>query len=177
MLTEVATLDAVLDTHAAELGGDFTGYRNHAYRVANLCVALSGSDAQQLEKIAVAAAFHDLGIWTAGTFDYLRPSIDLARAYLVQSGKADWTEEISGMILQHHKSTPYRGNAQWLVEPFRKADWIDVTGGLRSFGLPRRFIREIYGQWPSAGFHKRLVQLEFGHLGTHPLNPLPMVRL
>jgi HD superfamily phosphodiesterase len=51
----------------------FTAYKNHAYRVANLCVAFSSGDGAQLEKIATAAAFHDLGIWTNHTFDYLGP--------------------------------------------------------------------------------------------------------
>jgi hypothetical protein len=39
VITETATLDRVLRGHAAELATDFVGYRNHACRVANLCVA------------------------------------------------------------------------------------------------------------------------------------------
>ena len=39
VLTEIATLDALLNAHTAQLGDDFTAYRNHTYRVANLCVA------------------------------------------------------------------------------------------------------------------------------------------
>ncbi|HEU0054861.1 MAG TPA: HD domain-containing protein, partial [Longimicrobium sp.] len=81
MLTEIATLDEVLDAHAAELGADFTAYRNHAYRVANLCLALAPDAPGRVEKIALAAAFHDLGIWTDGTFDYLPPSVRLAREH------------------------------------------------------------------------------------------------
>jgi len=69
MLTAVAILDELLDAHAAALGRDFTGYRNHAYRVVNLCVTQSSGDPEQLEKSAIVAAFHDLGIWTDGTFD------------------------------------------------------------------------------------------------------------
>ena len=74
LLTSLPTLDAVLVAHAAALGDDFTGYRNHAYRVANLTIALSSFDADAVEQIALAAAFHDLGIWTDCTFDYLEPS-------------------------------------------------------------------------------------------------------
>ena len=44
----------------------------------NLCVALRSGNAERLEKIAIAAAFHDTGIWVDGTFDYLPPSIRLA---------------------------------------------------------------------------------------------------
>lgn len=177
LLTEIPTLNELLRAHAAELGKDFTAYRNHTYRVVNLGVALSSDDPERLEKMAIAAAFHDLGIWTDGTFDYLPPSVRLASAYLAQSGRAEWTPEITEMILEHHKISAYRGNPDWLVEPFRRADWIDVTRGLRAFGLPRSLLREVFSAWPSAGFHKRLVQLELKRLRTHPWSPLPMFRL
>ncbi len=85
--------------------------------------------------------------------------------------------EITEMILQHHKISRYRLNPEWLVEPFRRADWVDVTRGLLTLGLPPSLIGAVYAQWPSAGFHKRLVQLELAHLRRHPLNPLPVFRL
>ena len=177
LLTEIATLDEILNDHAGELGRDFTPYRNHAYRVANLCFVLAGSDPAQLRKIAVAAAFHDLGIWTDGTFDYLPPSVRLASDYLTRSGRTDWIAEITETILQHHKISRYRGNPSWLVEPFRRSDWADVTGGVIASGASRKLLRETYATWPSAGFHRHLVQLELRRLRTHPWNPLPMVRL
>jgi HD domain len=177
VVTEIAALDEILNAHATHLGDDFTLYRNHSYRVANLCIAQSAAGAGQIEKIAIAAALHDLGIWTDGTFDYLRPSARLARAYLAGSAKADWEQEIREMILNHHKVTRYRSNPDWLVEPFRRADWIDVTRGLITFGLPRRTIGRLYEIWPSAGFHRRLIELELAHLRKHPLNPFPVFRL
>ncbi|MQA29822.1 MAG: hypothetical protein GEU82_08290 [Luteitalea sp.] len=177
LLTKIAILDQLLDAHATALGGDLMAYRNHAYRVVNLCVAFSPDDPEQLQKMAVAAAFHDLAIWTDGTFDYLQPSIRLASAHLAQSGRAEWTTEIAGMIREHHKISRYRGDPEGLVESFRRADWVDVSRGLLTFGLPRRLLREISSTWPSAGFHKRLVQLALRRLWTHPSNPLPMVKL
>lgn len=177
LLTEIPILDELLHAHVGVLGRDFAGYRNHTYRVVNLCVAQSSSDPEQLEKMTIAAAFHDLGIWTDGTFDYLPPSVRLASAYLVGAGKAEWAEEISDMILEHHKISRYRGAPRWLVEPFRRSDWVDVTRGLVTFGLSRSLLHEIFSMWPSAGFHKRLVELELTRLRTHPWNPLPMMRL
>jgi hypothetical protein len=177
MLTRIATLDGLLDAHAPVIGRDFTAYRNHTYRVVNLCVAQSSNAAEPLEKIAIAAAFHDLGIWTDGTFDYLVPSVALARSYLEQSGRVEWLPEVSAMILEHHKITPYSGRPDWLVEPFRRSDWTDVTKGVLRFGLSRSFVREVMSTWLGAGFHKLLVRLELTRLRTHPFNPLPMVRL
>ena len=80
LLTSVPTIDEVLGDHASDLRHDFTGYRNHVYRVVNFCTAIVG-DRGDLEKVAVAAAFHDLGIWTNKTFDYIPPSLALAREY------------------------------------------------------------------------------------------------
>jgi HD domain len=176
LLTSVPTIDEVLHDHVSELGHDFIAYRNHAYRVVNLCAAIV-EDRVDLEKIAVAAVFHDLGIWTNKTFDYIAPSVTLAREYLAARGRAAWIAEIERMIADHHKITPSDANHDSLVEPFRRADWIDVTRGLRTFGLPRSLIRLVFAGWPSANFHWRLVQLTLERLRTHPLTPLPMVRL
>ena len=178
LLKEIPVLDRILDAHAAELGGDFTAYRNHTYRVVNLCLAFCPGDPAQLEKIATATAFHDLGIWTDRTFDYLQPSVRLACDHLTRQGKKEWTTEVTEMILEHHKISSYRGNPHWLVEHFRRADWVDVSMGL-IYALDFRVIssRRFCRAWPNAGFHKRLVQLELNHLRTHPWNPLPMVRL
>ena len=177
ILTKVATIEEVLLRHAGQLGTDAEGYRNHVMRVFNLCAQLAARTPEALEKIAIAAVFHDLGIWTAGTFDYLEPSIDLARANLDRRGLADWSEEVSAMIRHHHKVTAYRAHPEWLVEDFRRADWIDVTRGLRRFGQSRIGLRPIFARWPSAGFHARLAQLTFRRLRTHPRAPLPMFRL
>jgi hypothetical protein len=182
LLTATARLDEVLHANEQAIGRDFVAYRNHAYRVLNLCVVQSLDDpenetSEQLDKMAIATAFHDLGIWTDGTFDYLQPSVRLANAYLVKIGNPEWTPEISEMILQHHKISRFRGDARWLVEPFRRSDWIDVTRGLLTFGLPRRLLRDVFSMWPSAGFHKRLLELELAHLRAHPGNPLPMMKL
>lgn len=176
-LTEIGILDRVLERYAPRLGADFTGYRNHAYRVANLCVMLAPGGHDRTEKTAIAAAFHDLGIWTEHTFDYLEPSVQLARAHLEAIGRSGWIGEVERMIRDHHKVTPSRAPADWLVEPFRQADWIDVSRGVLTFGLSRAAIATIQSAWPSAGFHRRLVQLSLTRLRTHPLSPLPMMRL
>jgi hypothetical protein len=176
VITEIATLDRVLGAHTAALGGDFVGYRNQTYRVANLCVALTPTGREQIEKIAVATAFHDLGIWTDGTFDYLEPSVRLARAYLTRSGRPEWIAEVERTILEHHKVSASRADPSWLVEPFRKADWIDVSRGTVTFGLSSRTVGRILSTWPSAGFHTRLLQLALKRLWTNPLTPLPMMK-
>lgn len=178
LLTTVPLLDELLERYAPALGRDFTAYRNHAYRVMTFCSVLARGDPETTrQKIAIAAAFHDLGIWTDHTFDYVPPSERLAQGYLVQAGHADWGPEIGAMIHEHHKLTRYRANPTWLVEAFRRADLVDVSRGIITFGLPRKFLRQILSAFPNAGFHKRLIQLSLRRFLSHPLNPLPMYRL
>ena len=170
-------LDALLDAHRDALGADFAGYRNHTYRVVNLSLALAPDAAVQLEKVATAAAFHDLGIWTDRTFDYLQPSVRLATSHLERTGRQEWVRDVSTMILEHHKVSPLQGDRDSLAESFRKADWVDVSRGLLTFEVSREYLGYLSSRWPSAGFHWRLLQLSFGRLLTHPWNPLPMLRL
>src|SRR5262249_35218276 len=178
LLADIPTLDTLLREHASALGPDYDAYRNHTYRVLNACAALSTRAAAQLEKLAIAVAFHDLGIWTDHTFDYLPPSIRRARAHLAQAGKSEWADEVDAMILEHHKVRPYNtpDDRPWIVEPFRKADLVDVSLGLVTFGLPRSFLRDLNAAFPNAGFHKGVVQLATARLWSHPLRPLPMLR-
>jgi HD domain-containing protein len=176
LLTNLPTIEDVLDDHASELGHDFIPYRHHVYRVLNLCLAIVGDSRFELEKIALAAVFHDLGIWTNKTFDYIAPSVAIAREHLTARGMADWVPDIEAMIADHHKVTMSRANPRLLVESFRRADWIDVSCGVRMFGVPRRFIAAVDATWPDAGFHRRLVELTIDQWWKHPLNPLPMVK-
>ncbi len=175
LLTCIPTIEGVLNDHATVLRSDFCAYRNHVYRVVNLCVALAGPG--EIAKIAVAAVFHDLGIWTGRTFDYIAPSIALAHDYLVARDRVDWSAEIERMISEHHKITRSMADPDSLVEAFRQADWIDVTRGLRRFGISRRFVARLFATWPDAGFHWRLVTLTLDRFRRHPLTPLPMVKL
>jgi hypothetical protein len=175
LVTSIPSVEDVLNEHAMALRDDFSGYRNHVYRIVNLCAAIAGPG--ELEKIAVAAVFHDLGIWTNGTFDYIAPSLALAHDYLVVRSREDWTAEIEAMIENHHKITRSTAEPSSLTEAFRRADWIDVTRGLRRFGVSHAFVSRLYATWPSAGFHWRLVTLTLERFRRHPLTPLPMVRL
>ena len=176
LLTSLPIVDAVLATHAAAIGPDLPGYRHHVYRVANLAVRFGGGEAVWVEQLQIAAVFHDLGIWTDGTFDYLEPSVARATDYLATVGLAAWTPAVAEAIREHHKVTACHGPAAALAEPFRRADWTDVSLGARRFGLPWSDYRAIRDAWSDDGFHWRLVQLTAARWRRDPLSPLPMVR-
>jgi hypothetical protein len=176
MLARLALLDDLLRKHAPAIGGDMPAYRNHCYRIVNLANALATGNPDQQDKLSIAAAFHDLGIWTHHTFDYLPPSAQLARDWLPGVQRADWADEIVAMITEHHKITACAAHQTALVEAFRQADWIDVTAGVLRHGLPRSFVRQVQSSFPDAGFHLRLLQLSARRALHHPLSPLPMMR-
>lgn len=173
---DLPIIDELIDPYLPVIGRDFAGYRNHCRRVFLFCCALTGKEGEDWRKIAIAAAYHDLGIWMERTFDYLEPSKQLARAYLETTGETAWADEIETMIEEHHKVTPWSCNPAWLIEPFRKADWIDLSLGALTFGLDRRYIQEIRRRYPNAGFHLTLTRLTVKRMKTNPIDPLPMFR-
>lgn len=155
------------------IGADFEKYRNHVYRVFLNCI-LQDKAPENSEKYATAAVFHDIGIWTNNTIDYLDPSIEQLRHYLTASGKMLWLEEITAMIYFHHKVSRYDGQYKELVEVFRKADWSDVTLGLLPFGLNKSILAMNRKMLPNKGFHYFLIKKILKNILKHPSNPLPM---
>ncbi len=172
----IAQVDELLEPWKACIGKDYTAYRNHVCRMVTFCCDLHPCTAEERQKIAIAGAFHDIGIWTENTLDYLEPSVAPARDSLQQLGRSDWLPEIAEMITEHHRLRPIRDSRFALVELFRRGDLVDFSLGLVRQGLPRQRIREVQQQYPNAGFHKRLVQLAGSWFLRHPLNPAPMMK-
>lgn len=170
-------IDPILFPYKALIGKDYQRYKNHVYRVFLYCSLLDDEPAHT-EKYAIAAAFHDIGIWTHHTLDYLGPSIEQAKTYLQEAGKSAWIVEISLMIDLHHKLSRYKGEYEMTVETFRKADWIDVSLGVLHFGLVRRAIQAIKKSYKNKGFHQFLLRSTIKALFRHPFkNPLPIFKV
>ncbi|SPF45397.1 conserved hypothetical protein [Syntrophobacter sp. SbD1] len=171
------SIDELFEKWKPALGWAYLAYRNHAYRVFNLSCALASATGEDQEKLALASAFHDIGIWLDNTFDYLAPSERRAVDHLSKIARESWAEGIVQMIDQHHKVFAWHGPEQELVEAFRKADWLDVC----LFSLPTRLERSlltaVLRAFPRNGFHGRLVLLTLRWCCKHPFNPLPMLRL
>lgn len=173
---DLRLLDEVLEEWRPVIGIDFQGYRNHVHRMVRFCLLLKACTDEEREKIMIAACFHDIGIWTAQTLDYLDPSVPPALDYLTRRGLEGWSEEISLMITEHHKLRAYDDPRYPLVELFRQADLVDFSLGLFRFGLTRAQIRSMKAEIPNAGFHKTLVRLASRWFIRHPLNPAPMMK-
>jgi HD superfamily phosphodiesterase len=169
------TIDTILHSFQLELGKNYVSYRNHVYRVYNFSLPFVNSE-EDTEKIATAAAFHDIGIWTNKTLDYLKPSAELAKAYCrKQHFNNSVTEEIEFIIDNHHKLS--RVKSSNLAEIFRKADLTDLTFGLLSKEYTQEDIRTIRNVFPNKGFHLFLIKLFFKNLIKNPLHPFPIFKL
>ncbi len=171
-----ALMDEVLSIWGAALGRAQRPYTAHVYRVYNYARHLLGSD-QGADLLAVASAFHDIGIWSDRTFDYLAPSSTRAVEFAVTRMPHLSSELLEITIENHHRLRRiHSGSEPAVADAFRRADWIDVTRGLVRSGLDRGFQCEVVQAFPYSGFHALLLKTALAWASRHPLRPLPMLR-
>jgi hypothetical protein len=174
MIKSNTIIENILSSYKALLAKDYPVYRNHIYRIFNICIQFDNS-AENIEKYAIASAFHDIGIWTHN-FNYLKPSIKLATQYLKESDKEKWIKEISLLIDNHHKISDFKGEFQETTNTFRKADWMDVTNGLKAFNFSKKEYKNLKKEFSNKGFHLFLTKQWLKWFLKHPLNSLPMFK-
>ena len=170
-------IENLLAPHAPTAGADFRGYRNHCQRIFRFCLTLAGERASAERDIyAVAAAFHDLGIFTSDTLDYLAPSRALARDWLAAHGKSALDRVVEDMIESHHALLSRPGDRDSTTEIFRRADLVDLSLGAIRFGVPSAIVTEVRQSFPNAGFHRFLVRAFGRRALTHPFALAPMLK-
>jgi hypothetical protein len=153
-------VDEILESHRRYARGDdagYAGYRAHVYRVVNFARALTPDEPDRDDKLAIAIAFHDLAAFD--TLDYLVPSIEAQDAWLQQTGRDAWRDELALVIAEHHRLTGYGPTRPYapLVEAVRRADLVDVSQGLIRFGLPRSYVREVRSAFDARVFFRRVI--------------------
>ena len=127
--------------------------------------------------LAVSSAFHDLGIWSDRTFDYLAPSVQRATAWAEKSAASVDLDLVVRTIENHHALRRYVAAPDAdVVDAFRRGDLVDASRGWLRSGADPSFIRELVAQWPYAGFHGIIIRTALGWMLRHPLRPLPMLR-
>jgi len=179
IVKDLPLLETIFADWKDTIGPDYDGYRNHVYRMVNCCFKLKTCSEEEQQKIIIAGAFHDIGIWIENTLDYIPPSLPPAMAYLKAHNLEAWSEEISLMISEHHKLRAYTDKPDTpatLVELFRKADLVDFSLGLYKFGIDKAFLKALKSEFPNSGFHKGLVKKSARRFVRHPLNPAPMMK-
>jgi hypothetical protein len=169
-------IEEILSAWRDRIGGDYPGYRGHVYRMFNFCLALHPCAEEEKTKLAIAACFHDIGLWSDHTVDYIPPSVAQVKQYLAGAGLDAWSEEVGLMVEMHHKVRAY-GDARFpLVELFRKGDLVDFSLGAFTFGLPRAYVNRVKNAIPNNGFHKFLMRGAWDWFSRHPLSPPPFMK-
>ncbi len=174
--TNVPLLEDILLPWKEQIGEDYPGYRGHVYRMWNYCLALRPCSDEEKKKLAITACFHDLGLWSDHTVDYIPPSIAQLKRYLDQPGLGHWADEMCLMVAMHHKVRRYDGPHSALVELFRRGDLVDFSLGLVTFGLPRSTIRDVKAAIPNNGFHRFLMKGAKEWFLQHPFSLPPFIR-
>jgi len=152
--------EEILDGHRDHAHGDeagYNGYRGHVYRVLNFARALVPDEQERDDKLAIAAAFHDIDAFTS--LNYLAGAIRAQDAWLKETGRQAWAGELAVVIAEHHRFTKYRGNHAPLVEAFRRADRVDVSQGLVRSGIPRTYVSAVREAFDVGTFFSRVVRL------------------
>jgi hypothetical protein len=162
ILRSLPLAEEILESHRHRAHGDDAGYdayKAHVYRVVNFAPALTPQASDRDDKLAVAAAFHDIAAFD--TLGYLVPSIEAQDVWLRQNGRETWSDELALIVAEHHRLSGYGPPRPYalLVEAVRRADLIDVSQGLIRFGLPRSYVKEVRAAFDASGFFKRVIPM------------------
>lgn len=177
VVTEVPLLDELLEPFRKGLGAGFIGYRAHCYRMVNWARFTSKDEPYRNDKLAIMTVYHDLPFFTSGDLDYIEKACDWTDAYLDDTGRPEWKEEMRLMISNHHKVRAYTGPYANLVDACRKADWIDVSFTKLTYGIPKALIREVRATFPMNEAYKTIAMPGIArYAGRNLKRPLPMMR-
>src|SRR5258705_11641410 len=108
MLRGIPLVEEILESHCYLARGDDAGYdsyKAHVYRVVNFARALTPDGPGRDDKLAIAAAFHDIAAFD--TLYYLVPSIEAQDASLQQTGREAWSDELALIVAEHHRLSGY----------------------------------------------------------------------
>ncbi len=160
ILRNAPLAEEILESHRDRARDDDAGYdayKAHVYRVVNFARALTPDAPDRDDKLAIAAAFHDLAVFD--TIDYLVPSIEAQDAWLAQTGRDAWSDELALIVAEHHRLSRYRSTLPHapLVEAVRRADLVDVSQGLIRFGIPGSYVKEVRATFDAGVFFKRVI--------------------
>jgi putative nucleotidyltransferase with HDIG domain len=151
-----------LDALRAATGRVEGPMERHCLRVRHIAAELARHRGWSIddEVVTVAAILHDIGLYPSASRGgvYTEDGAELAREMLRAHA---WSEErirlCAEAIDRHHelRTQLARGSE---VEALRVADLIDLGGGLLTFGLDRRWLRELNRTVPRQGLIAELAR-------------------
>jgi hypothetical protein len=135
----------------------------HCLRVYEIAAELArrrGIDPDR-ELLLCAAWLHDAGLY-AGAASGEPYVVDGRRLAVAELARFNWAPErlelLSDAIERHHDiRSQWRRGAE--VELIRRADLVDVSGGLARFGLDRPWLHDLFARVPRRGMFAEIGRL------------------
>jgi hypothetical protein len=123
------------------------------------------------EVLTVAALLHDIGLYpgVASGGVYTADGATLAREMLPGHGWSPERVELCADAIDRHHDLRRQTAYGVEVEALRLADLIDLSGGLLTFGLGRRWLRSLRDAVPARGLAAELTREVGRALRTRPL--------
>jgi HD domain len=140
----------------------------HCLRQFAIAERLADDRAFDRELLLCACWLHDLGLFTRSRDPYVTEGARLAARVLKPF---DWPPERLQRCMdaceQHHAPTS-RMVMGLEVELVRQSDLVDVSAGLVSFGLDRRWLRELFREVPRDGLWRLIGSSVLNELRRRP---------
>ena len=141
-------------------GGPLENHNVRAFRIAARLAERRGLKVDR-EVLLCAAHLHDAGLYPGAATDasYVEDGARLAARLLGAHGwPAGRLRRCTDAIERHHELRP-----QWKrgveVELLRRADLVDIFGGLLTFGAGRGWVRALRHEAPRRGFYREIARL------------------
>ncbi|MCW2998382.1 MAG: Metal dependent phosphohydrolase [Solirubrobacterales bacterium] len=140
-----------------DLSGDVNGpMERHSVRVVLLTEELArrGGHTIDAELVLCAGLLHDLGLYpgAASKDAYVTDSRRLAESILTEQGWPAARVQLAAEAVERHHELPAQWSRGTEVELLRRADLIEVSHGLVSFGVTRAFRADLLERIPRDGF-------------------------
>lgn len=158
---DLARTDAERDALAGlrEVTGDEDGpMERHGLRCFLLSERLAAEADRSVDRevLLVAGLLHDIGLYDGASRGgvYVSDGREYSEALL--TGRRDWPPDrvrLCGDAIERHHELRSQWAAGTEVEVMRRADLIEVSGGLVSYGLRRGWIRGLWRVVPRAGIY------------------------
>jgi hypothetical protein len=156
-----------------EKDGPMERHGLRVYEIARELARRRGLDVDN-ELLECVAWLHDAGLYpgAASAATYVLDGRRLLERVLASFGWPAERVTLAGdAVERHHELRPqWRRGAE--VELIRRADLIDVSGGVVRFGLGRPWLRELFVRVPRAGLVREIARLVGGALRNRPLTML-----
>jgi hypothetical protein len=159
----VITFDKTVEKHLSRfknvIGEDYEGYKGHIYRVLTYTLHFLSGNEENRDLIALALVYHDIALWTDSTLAYIEPSVAQFEKRMKSFNLSSKQENlVRNLIYWHHKTTPYHGTDEEIVNALIKSDLLDASYGFITNGMPRGNINKVMSAIPEAGFHMTLAK-------------------